>query len=861
MNILNKLTIKHLSMNKKRTIVTIVGVILSTALMVGIGLLFSSIRDNSIKDIIYSNGSQHVTISSVYGEDVKALENNIHVKESCYYTSLGYANANSSNEYKPYYHVVGASDSFLKTLSLKEGRLPNNNNEIVISDHIKDNGGIQLQVGDTITLSLGKRYVDGQEIIDNDFLYASDADGYEVLENTTDVTYTIVGIVERSNIEAYSAPGYSVFTIADSIDKSSIYTMLLTFKNVKKAYEYGNEIAESLGFENISSLDFALYNELTYNDSLLSMSGVSQYSNYMSSVYTTIIIILALISIGCIVVIYNSFAISVMERKKQFGLFSSIGATRKQLRATVFFEALIVGVIGIPLGILSGFIGIGTVLAIINALLPDVFNFPLVLAVYPMFIIIPVIFMIVVILFSAYLPAVRASRITPIEAIRQNDDIKINGKKIKTPKWVSHLFGVEGEIALKNIKRNKKKYRITILALFISIVLFISFSGFVYYGFVSAEDTLNLPEYDMVAYMYNTNEAATQNKINDIINHEQVDGYSILRIEYYTTESFTKNMFRDDFVNKTDFEFEQDISVEFIGVDDKTYKELKDRANIQEDVPFVLNKFKGIIYNDSDRKSYDILKYSTVPDTIELCSWIYDEETEENYKECNIKLEDAILVDSSIFGVEESLNVSNVILIVVNNDMFNSYIGSYTSPTGIYIQSSDFDDLDKYLEKLEENSEDNYFYYINISEELKLYKNMILVVKILLYGFISLVTLIGVTSVFNTIHTSINLRRKEFAMLRSMGLTPKGFNKILTFESLFVGIKSLLYAIPVSIGVVFLLYKSLDGIADSGSFVIPWTSILIAAVAVFVIVFITMMYASSKIKHENILDAIREENI
>ena len=126
MNILNKLTIKHLSMNKKRTIVTIVGVILSTALMVGIGLLFSSVRDNSVKEIIYNNGSQHVTISSVGGEDVTAIENNIHVKNSSYYTSLGYAIANSKNEAKPYYHVIGASASLLETLSLKEGRLPKN---------------------------------------------------------------------------------------------------------------------------------------------------------------------------------------------------------------------------------------------------------------------------------------------------------------------------------------------------------------------------------------------------------------------------------------------------------------------------------------------------------------------------------------------------------------------------------------------------------------------------------------------------------------------------------------------------------------------------------------------------------------
>lgn len=865
MNILNKLTIKHLTMNKKRTIVTIIGVILSTALMVGIGLLFSSVRDNSVKEIIQNNGSQHVTISSVNGSDVQAIVNNIHVKDASYYTSIGYALASSQNEYKPYYHIVAGSSDFLETLSLKEGRLPKNNTEIVISDHIKSNGGIVLQIGDVLTLNVGNRYFDSEKLISNDFYHISEEGEVETLENTYEVSYTIVGVVERSNIEAYSAPGYSVFTSILSVEEATPYTMLLTFKNIKKAYEYGYEIAESLGFKNISSLDFPIYEEVSYNDSLLSMSGVSQYSNYMGSIYVTIIIILSLISIGCIVVIYNSFAISVMERKKQFGLFSSIGATKKQLRKTVFFEAFLIGVIGIPLGILSGFIGIGTVLAIVNMLLPDVFTFPLVLAVYPSFIIIPVIFMIVVILLSAYIPAVRASRITPIEAIRQNDDIKIKGKKIKTPKWVSKIFGVEGEIALKNIKRNKKKYRITILSLFISIVLFISFSGIVYYGFTSAQGVLNLPDYDLMAYMYNADEEKFEQTLNDIVRHEQVDDYSILRVAYYATESFTKDMFHTEFIFKTGFDSAKHMSVELIGVDDKTYNELKKKANLKEDVPIVLNKYKGIIYSDSDRKSYDIAKYSNVPSTIELCQITYDDEKEEEYQECLVKIENAVLVNASILGVEEALGSLNVVNIVVNNAMFDSYMSStteeYNSSVSIYLQASEYDDLDTYLETLKEDSIDSYFYYTNVDKVLQRYRNMILVIKILLYGFISLVTLIGVTSVFNTIHTSINLRRKEFAMLRSMGLTPRGFNKILAFESLFVGMKSLVYALPVSIGVVYLLYKSLGGVADNGAFVLPWQSIITSIFAVFIIVFITMMYASSKIKHENILDAIREENI
>ena len=210
-------------------------------------------------------------------------------------------------------------------------------------------------------------------------------------------------------------------------------------------------------------------------------------------------------------------------------------------------------------------------------------------------------------------------------------------------------------------------------------------------------------------------------------------------------------------------------------------------------------------------------------------------------------------------GTEELIS-DGYIVVIVNEDTFKSYIESddYINST-IYIKSHDYSKLDAYLENYAQ--ENDGIYYTNVDKNLKLYRNMIIVVKILLYGFISLVTLIGVTSVFNTIHTSINLRRKEFAMLRSMGLTPKGFNKILAFESLFVGIKALLYSIPVSIFVVYLLYKSFGGIAVSDKFIIPWNSILIATVAVFIIVFITMMYASSKIKHENILEAIREENI
>ena len=149
---------------------------------------------------------------------------------------------------------------------------------------------------------------------------------------------------------------------------------------------------------------------------------------------------------------------------------------------------------------------------------------------------------------------------------------------------------------------------------------------------------------------------------------------------------------------------------------------------------------------------------------------------------------------------------------------------------------------------------------MNIIEEMKITKNMITVMQILLYGFISLVTLIGVTSVFNTINTSIALRRKEFAMLRSIGLTPKGFNRILYFESLFFGLRSLIYGIPVAILVTFILGSSLNNVVTI-EFLFPIKSIIIAVFGVFIIIFLNMLYASRRINKENILEALREENI
>ncbi len=500
MNILNKLTIKHLTMNKKRTVVTILGVILSTALMIGIGLLASSIRDYMIKEVIDNTGNYHASIKNVSSTNLEKLKTYDSVKNISYEKPLGFSYLEESqNDYKPYLYVNSVNKEYYKLLKLTEGRFPENENEIVISKHIEDNGGVSYKVGDILNLELGTRVIDNNETLDNRYLNAASNEEETIVNESLNIKYkkdyTVVGIVERSFTESRSAAGYSVFTLINE-ENTGNYKVYIEYEQLKDVREKTEVIANSLGLE-YSYMDGINLNTVSYNEQLLNLIGESQFGNFNDAVILIMSITLALISIACIIVIYNSFAISVMERKKQFGLFSSIGATRKQLKKTVFFEAFIVGIIGITLGLLGALLGIGIVLKIINHLLINEFVLKLDLVIYPLFIIIPIIFMIIVLVISAHLPAKRASKISPIEAIRLNDDIKIKSKKLKTSKIITKIFGVEGDLALKSMKRNKKKYRITIVSLFISIVLFISFSSFITYIIGGARISMNIIDYDM----------------------------------------------------------------------------------------------------------------------------------------------------------------------------------------------------------------------------------------------------------------------------------------------------------------------------------------------------------------------------
>lgn len=858
MNILNKLTLKHLSMNKRRTIVTIIGILLSTALMVGIGLICSSLREYLIEDAKESQGSYHVKFQNVPSSKLEILDKDNKIDTIYYEDILGYAPfIESTNEAKVYFKVKAVNKEFFQEFTLTEGRFPQNDNEIVISNHVYQYGDFPYKIGETITLPIGNRTI-SDTLLEENTPYMEE----ETLTNQTSKTYTIVGKINRVNYnyESYSDPGFSFYTLLKNKEKN--VNVYFTYKNPANVYKYTDVFMKILDLK---------VEDVSFNETLLSLYGQSKYDNFSHFILSFMILFLSIISVACTIVVYNSFHISVLERKKQFGLFSSIGATKRQIQKTVFFEAFVVGTIGIILGIFSAYLGIGTVIFVLNQLLSSYLDMQFSLVTYPLFIIVPIIFMIFVVFISAMIPAKKAARVSPIEAIRQNDEIYINKRHVKTPKFIYKIFGIEGTLSLKNIKRNKKKYRITVLSLFISIVTFIAFSTYLEIGKSTASDFIG--EYDYDIELYIDGENYDHDAIAAFLKSEEIDKYTFAQ----TIRPYVKinpKLYTDSYLEISGLKEElvtQQISV--ILLDDVSYQNYKEELNLKEDRPIMVRNLKHINYENHSRKVeyMDIYKSNLSEVSLQFCdlSNIFQDDKEYSYPQdeitneivlssCQYTLDNIYLTNKVPFGFNnfEYLFVNEEIFSQIENKTNASHLPSSKNST-IFIQAKKYEQLDKIGKNLSQNSS---IFYNNITENMKSEKDLLLAISILLYGFITLVTLIGVTSVFNTITTSIMLRKKEFSILRSIGLSPKGFNKMIYFESFFFGMKSLLYGIPVGIFLSFLINENMNMLVEN-RFHLPVKAIVISIICVFVITLCTMKYATNKIKKENILDAIREENI
>lgn len=840
MNILNKFTIKSLKLNKKRTIVTIIGIMLSTALICGVAGLVSSFQNSLIDWARTNDGNYHVTFKNVSSDKAQYVTENQKVKDYFLSSSLGWANLEGSKATnKPYLHVLAYDKKALENYGvvLTDGRLPQNPNEIIITESVLTGARVSLKIGDTITLNIGTRKSNDDYYLNDDNLYTEDD---ESIVDTKEKTYTIVGFMETLDVENLYSPGYSALTYMD--ETPSVIDISVLYKSPKEYEKTTKDICKTLNL----NFDGDVY----VNSDFLRFQGVMSDS-MLNVLYTIAGVVIFIIVISSVFVIRNSFSISVSEKNRQYGMLSSVGATSKQIRRNVIFEGMVIGLIAIPLGILFGIIAIMILLQVVNYLLEDMLDgMKFTYSINLVAVLISIIISIITIYLSCLIPAKRASKISPIESIRGNNDIKIKAKKLKTSKLTKKLFGIGGVIASKNLKRSKKKYRTTVISLVISIFIFISLSSFLSLGTKTSEFYYTDFKFNMYVECLDNSNTQIYEKISKL---ENIDDSAYC---YESSLDIDNNKYASEFGKKILEDDSSPNGIAFMVYNNEYFKRYIKELGLNENdykTTVVLLDY-ATLYNEDGSKTVDRIYSLKSGDKVNVKSGDKEKTlTISKFTDVKPMGQEAVYYDHGIIVVSE-----DYIKEVFKEDVNNS---DYYHLSDLFIKSSKPQELENTLNDLIKQGGDYYGLTVfNYETYMKQEQRMLLVVKIFLYGFITVITLIGVTNIFNTITTNMILRSKEFAMLKSVGMSSKEFNKMIRLESIMYGTKSLLIGIPLGILGSYGMYKAFAQGIDLG-YTLPLPAIIISIVFVFIIVGITMKYSLNKINKQNIIETIRKDNI
>lgn len=823
-----QLTGRYLKASKKRTVLTILGIVMSVALISTIGLFFYSMQLSQIEDAKNEFGEYHILYKNADESLISKITNNPKVSRS----GLISMQEEVKVDEKLSISEMTATEKALELLpyKIKEGRLPNSEKEAVVERWTLSHLNKDAKVGDKITFN--------------------------------NKEYTLVGILENSIENQMNNKGIILSKDSKVSKENSMLLVEISSKtNLKKAVEELKQLAPK--------------EDVKTNTYLLMMQGVGEGSGF-GGLIITLSIIIGIVVISTIAVIYNSFQISVVERIKQFGLLRAVGTTPKQIRNIVLREASLLAVIGLPIGLALGIIAIysiGLVFKIIGG--ESVLSMKMTLS--PLVLALSGFVGLVSIYLSALIPAFFAGRISPLVAISSRASITKEKIKKRKNKIVQKLFGFEGALASKNIKRNRKRYRITIFSIVISVVLFIAFKSFM-------DMALNI--------------AKTPNESKDV-------HFSVIR-DYQATE---KNQKLDEGLIR---------SLKSLDTVEKVYR-IYDSWNFQtafdakkeiEEVKNINGIYqagpsgKTVLYSSLtvyDKESFEVSEKYLKSGTIDIeklnenngiviigKSRIFNAKTEKTYigPAADLKVGDEIELQINSFlkdneGVVEfgKGTVKKVkIMGIYENDPF-SYRGSQQ---GIKMIATP--EVAKYLTgeseirpvnlnivikdvKMENTAKSEIESIIKADPALAIVNNIdgnrrsktsMLMVQILVYGFVVVISLIGSVNIVNTITTNIILRRREFAALKSIGLTQKGLKKMIVIEGLLYGIVGTIYGSVIGCGLSYLMYKGLMGVRDF-PWNIPWAAMAIAGASALIIGYVSVLAPLARVKRENLIDAIRED--
>ena len=881
MKIIRALTLRHLKLNRQRTLVTILGVMLSVALITTVPTFVASFYDMLKQETIQDNGNWHVRYEGVAEDDVASLTEINQALNSGISQDIGYAELpGSKNPMKPYLFVTALNDDALEIFQVKllAGRLPETPQEVILSEGISTSGGVSYEIGDELTLQLGQRVYDteGRKILDGERLpeeltpgqeeslyYGEYGELMEKLIPQETKTYRVTGFIQKPAFESYSAPGFTLITVPDPAD-AGLVDLHLTLKNVTKA-----SIAEAEDAGSQVGVSRTVFNEW-----LLKYYGIMGEDN-LNAIYGLAAVVIGLIMISSIALIFNSFAISIAQRSRQMGLLASVGATRAQKAGSVLFEGWVIAAIGIPLGILLGLMGLGLTFRLIAPILEDLIgsDVRLKLVISPLVILISVLVSSVTVFLSALLPAIRASRISAIDAIRQTRDVKLTERSVRTSRLTRRIFGFEAELGLKNLKRNKNRYRITVLSLVVSVALFLTVSAITYY----AEEQLNLLS---STSRYNLNVHVTSNSNFQARKafYEHIKGFDgvtesisgdTLSAGFYLPLEKIQPEIRDSFYQEQPGG-EIPISVGIQSIDDEAFDSYAKASGVDPESMrdpasprgILISTFSVIEEGKTKKRDRFDLKAG---ETIHLMDYSTMGNAQEEAEVPGIDLALSVIQDLPTPFQDHQFSPPDYVDIIVSETVYqvlaeqlaNEY---FAEQSEIKIVTPDPYLLAEEIREYQKISGIGSLSVVNEEERDREARQFNMLTSIFFYGFVGLFVAISVANIFNTISTGVSLRKAEFAALKSVGMTPKGFRRMIRFESVFYGIKALAYGLPISFGLIYLVYRIASSAVER-EFTLPWKSIMITVLAVFVLVGLTMSWSAARLKRENIIEALKSENV
>ena len=893
MKIEEKLVRRGLKLNRKRTTVTLIGIILSVAMLSALSIMIGSFRQSLINYQKHKTGNYHVSFTSLDGKQKEGFQKDSAVESWYQLNGMGYASLEESqNEDKPYAYVVSGDEQSFEgaCFSLIEGRFPEASSEIVIPRHLKNNGHVNYKVGDEIKLSLGQRVATWEQdsMLDQDCPFLG-AEQEMICSPKEAKTYKVVGIMERpdSMVEPYSAPGYTFLTYWDQ-EKALVETVYVRL-NSAGLRSWQRWVAELIGvdpwlYELFNEGDYSQWTDENFDEYSAQMEacGCTVNTNTWLMRYEKIwpidstfrllfelgMVVAFIIIVTSIYCIKNSFEISVSEKVRLYGMLSGIGATQKQLRKHVRIEARILGLIGIPIGLVCGAFASYVLIQITNYLLHDMLQFSLQFVISPAAILAGILLGIVTLNLSALKSARQAGRISPIAAIRNQEELKLKARAVKIPGYVSKLWGIGGVISYKNIKRNRRKYRTTVVSIVICTITFIATNYFMSMIF----DTLGTVK---------GNESCNMTLVCD----DQVDGkrvHSVLdgldNLEEYQLVTFlcgdaemescpySKEYLQ--YLKKNQIDETQIFNyVELVILEDERFEEYAKSCGLSD------VKKQAILCNDIRIEGYgQIPKYENAEEVtiahLDYGNAEYDQDGKP-IEDTIQRIQDTFtLVGSTnerLFGFK---NGTNAILFVRESAFWQTKIyenvGKENLYTEIHMRSSKADDLQQNLEDIGAQDASIFgkeMYVDNQDARNRQERSLYLLLGIFAYGFITVIALIGVTNIINTLGTSVELRAREFATLRSVGMTNQQFMRMVRLESIFTSAKSLLIGCALGGALSFAIWKWAVTEGTVFVFRLPIKAMLLCCLVVLALVYTIIWSSLSKVNKRNIIETIKNENL